>query len=154
MIEIITKSPKETEIIGKALAQELQFFSRQKRNSALIIALGGNLGGGKTTFVKGIAQGLGIKRKITSPTFIIIKKYKIPITSNLLSLASDLYHIDCYRIQKPKEILDLGFNEIISNSENIIVIEWAERIRRILPKERVTVKFEFVDEETRKLKIY
>lgn len=154
MIEITTKNSKETKIIGKILAQEFQSFLKQKRSSALIIALKGNLGSGKTTFVKGIAQGLGIKQRITSPTFIILKRYKIPVqrTKNK-SLITYFYHIDCYRLQKPKEILDLGLKEIISRAENIVVIEWTERIERILPKERITVKFRFIDKDTRKLVI-
>ncbi len=154
MIEIATKNSKESEIVGKILAQELWFFSKQKRHSALVIALKGNLGSGKTTFVKGIAQGLGIKQRITSPTFIILKRYKIQIKriKNKSPIAY-FYHIDCYRLKKPKEILDLGFKEIISQAENIVVIEWAERIKKILPKERITVKFKFVNEKTRKLVI-
>jgi tRNA threonylcarbamoyladenosine biosynthesis protein TsaE len=138
---IISKNSKETENIGKMLAQELKKIPIKKSAIATIIALEGNLGSGKTTFTKGIVKGLKIRKKITSPTFIILKEYK----------AQNFYHIDCYRLQKPKEILDLGFKEIISNPKNIVVIEWAERIRKILPKEKITVKFRFVDEYTRKL---
>lgn len=156
---IISKNSKETEEIGKMLGQELKKIYVKKSTGATIITLEGNLGSGKTIFTKGISKGLKIRKKITSPTFIIIKKYKISsqkiknksFASNLLSLTSYLYHIDCYRIQGPKEILDLGFKEIISRPGNIVIIEWAEKIKKVLPKEKVTVKFKFVDEDTRKI---
>ncbi|GAI22799.1 unnamed protein product, partial [marine sediment metagenome] len=105
----------------------------------------GDLGGGKTTFLQGFAKGLGIKEKILSPTFIILRKFLIPKSQFL-----NFFHIDCYRISRPKEILDLGFKEIISNSKNIVTIEWAERIQKILPKETIILKFEFINQKTRR----
>ena len=63
----------------------------------------------------------------------------------------NFYHIDCYRIRKPKEILDLGFKEIISNPENIVAIEWADRIKKILPKNALVLKFKFIDKLKREI---
>jgi tRNA threonylcarbamoyladenosine biosynthesis protein TsaE len=114
------------------------------------LALEGELGGGKTTFLKGFAKGLGIKEKILSPTFILIKKFNIEHqTSNF----KHFYHIDCYRIEKPKEILNLGFNEIIRNSKNIIAIEWADKIKKILPKRVIWIDFRFRNKSEREIKI-
>jgi tRNA threonylcarbamoyladenosine biosynthesis protein TsaE len=117
------------------------------KNKAFVLALKGDLGGGKTTFLKGFAQGLGIKQRITSPTFVIIKRFQL---NNLtIKQFNNFYHIDCYRVQKPKEILNLGFREIIANSRNIVAIEWADRIKKILPKNSVLIEFRFLGKNTR-----
>ena len=135
--EYLTISPLQTKKIGEILAKEILQTKPQK--TAFVIGLKGNLGGGKTTFLQGFAKGLGIKEKITSPTFVIMKNYE------------NFYHIDCYRIYKAKEILDLGFQEIISNPKNIVAIEWAERIKKILPKNTIWLNFEFINQSTRKI---
>jgi len=161
--EYLTTTPRQTKKLGEILAKEV--LKTKLKKGALIIGLEGDLGGGKTTFLQGFAKGLGIKQKITSPTFIIMRKYKIEnwklksrkISSSLPSLSrsviENFFHIDCYRIEKPKEILDLGFKEIISNSKNIVTIEWAERIQKILPEETIIIKFEFINQKTRKITI-
>lgn len=113
-------------------------------NRAVVLALQGDLGAGKTTFLQGFARGLGIKEKILSPTFVIMKKFK-------MSELRNLYHFDCYRVDNPQEILDLGFNEIIADSNNIVAIEWAERIKKILPRNCLVISFELVDITRRKL---
>lgn len=135
----LSKSPAQTKKIGERLAKGL--LKKNSQKGALIISLEGDLGGGKTTFLQGFSKGLGIKAKILSPTFILMRKFK------------NFYHIDCYRIKKPKEILDLGFREIIKNSKNIVAIEWAEKIKTILPSKIIKVKFKFINQNTRKLTI-
>lgn len=140
MPEIITKSERETKRVARLLAEEI-IRKPLKTKGAVVIGLEGELGSGKTIFVQGFAKGLGIRRRLTSPTFVLIKKYK------------NLYHIDCYRLNKPKDLLDLDFKEIISDPKNIVLIEWAEKIRRILPKNIVWVKFEIINQNKRKLKI-
>lgn len=129
MIEILSKSEQETRKIGELLAQELKSWE--------VICLEGDLGGGKTTFTQGLAHGLGVKEWPTSPTFVLIKEY------------DNLYHIDCYRI-KARDLLKLGFKKILK-SDKIKVIEWADKIKNILPKNKINIKFEFVDEKTRKI---
>ena len=127
------------------------------KKQAVIIGLIGDLGGGKTTFLKGFARGLGVKDKILSPTFVIMRSFKIPRRRiNSLRGRHDLrfknfYHIDCYRIKKPKEILELGFKEIIANPQNIVCIEWADRIKKLLPKNSLILKFFFIDKNKRKI---
>ena len=106
---MISKSIAKTQKIAKELAEKI-LKHKKKRNHAFVIALKGDLGGGKTTFVQGFAKGLGIKGKILSPTFNIYKNYKM------------FYHFDCYRIKNSKEILDLHFKEIIQNPKNIVII--------------------------------
>lgn len=142
----LTKNPSQTKKLGEILAKEILKTSPQKM--AFVIGLEGDLGGGKTTFLQGFAKGLGIKEKILSPSFVIMKRFEAEDVR-----FKDFYHIDCYRIKKPKEILDLGFKEIISNSKNIVAVEWAERIRKIMPKGTIWIKFEFLDEKKRKIMI-
>lgn len=143
----LTKNPTETKILGKKLAS---FFlkKRQSRIAAWVFGLTGEMGSGKTTFLQGFVKGLGIKEKILSPTFIIMRKFKIKQKKHKFSF---FYHIDCYRIEKPKELLVLGFKKIIANCQNIIAIEWPEKIKKFLPKKTFWIKFKIIDKTTRKI---
>lgn len=145
-MEYLSKDEKETKKIGRDLAEKIL---KKKKEKAIVLSLEGDLGGGKTTFLQGFAKGLGIKEKILSPTFIIVRKNKIP--GKKRSNFKYFFHFDCYRIKKEEEILDLGFNDYISKSENIIAIEWGDRIKGILPKETIVFKFIFIDKEKRKI---
>jgi tRNA threonylcarbamoyladenosine biosynthesis protein TsaE len=141
--KIITNSAEETQKLGEKLAKEIK-----SGKTAVVLGLQGDLGGGKTTFLQGFAKGLNIKEKILSPTFVILKHFKIKSSE-----FEDFYHVDCYRINQPEDILELGFKEIISNPKNILAIEWPERILKILPKTAVTIKFLFIDENKREITI-
>jgi len=149
-IKILSKNPAQTKKIGEILAREISEPKTLFQKKAVIIGLKGDLGGGKTTFLQGFAKGLGLKEKITSPTFVIMRKFPI---LNPKSRFKNFYHIDCYRIKKPKEILDLGLKKIISDPQNIMAFEWADRIKKILPRETISIslEFEFVDKTTRKI---
>lgn len=114
-------------------------MKKQPNKYALVIALFGELGSGKTTFTQGFARGLGIKGKIISPTFIIMRRHK------------NFYHFDAYRLKNEKDILALGWKEIINNPGNIVLIEWAEKIKKILPRKCVKIYFEHVDKNKRKI---
>jgi tRNA threonylcarbamoyladenosine biosynthesis protein TsaE len=146
METLTTNSSKETQDLGQNLAIETVKVGLQ--DSAIVLGLSGNLGGGKTTFLQGFAEGLGIKEKILSPTFVILKHFKIPN-----SKFTDFYHIDCYRINNPEEILDLDWQKIILNPKNIVAVEWPEKIKKFLPKETLFVDFKFIDENTRKISL-
>jgi len=150
-MKYLSTSPSQTRKIGQNLAKK---FSKLFKKKALIIGLEGDLGGGKTTFLKGFAKGLKIRKKILSPTFVVMKKFRI--TKDAKKIAPQFryfYHIDCYRIKKTKEILALGVGEIISDPQNIVIIEWADRIKGILPKDRISIKFQFINKNTRKIAI-
>jgi len=152
----LTKSPFQTKKLGEVLAKEI-LKVQIKRKKAFIFGLEGDLGGGKTTFLQGLARGLGIKEKILSPTFTIMKKFQIPNsksqTNSKIKIPNfkTFYHIDCYRIKKTKEILNLGFKEVISNPQSIVAIEWADRIKKILPRNTIRIKFEFIDKNRRQI---
>jgi tRNA threonylcarbamoyladenosine biosynthesis protein TsaE len=153
----LTTSPSQTENLGKKIAKEILKSSLKKK--AVVIGLVGDLGGGKTTFVRGLAKGLRINQRVLSPTFILLRKFQIPKSKYQINSKfqtpkfQSFYHIDCYRIEKPKEILDLGFKEIISDPKNIICIEWADRIKKILPKNAIILKFKFEGKNKRKILI-
>ncbi|PKL72132.1 tRNA (adenosine(37)-N6)-threonylcarbamoyltransferase complex ATPase subunit type 1 TsaE [Candidatus Kuenenbacteria bacterium HGW-Kuenenbacteria-1] len=138
---IISKSSLETHKIAKKLIKELK--------PGNVLTLEGNLGSGKTCFTQGLAQALGIKKIITSPTFSLLKIYPIKHMGKI----KKLYHFDLYRIYNGKELLDLGFNEILEKKDGIIVIEWAKRAQKILPKKTININFKFINENTRVIKI-
>lgn len=127
------------------------FFSEiiEKREKALVFGLRGDLGSGKTTFVQTVAKYFEIEEFVTSPTFVIQKKYKIKKDNHFGF--ENLIHIDAYRLEKAEEILMLDWEENISNSNNLIFVEWPEKIKEALPKNTKEIFFEFVDEITRKI---
>jgi len=139
----LSKSPTQTSELGKTLAKEIL---KTKTKKGLIIGLEGDLGGGKTTFLQGLAKGLEIKERILSPTFVILRRFKIKSPR-----FKNLYHIDCYRIRKPREILDLEFEDVISNPQHIVVIEWSDKIKKFLPKSSLILKFQFVNKNSREI---
>jgi tRNA threonylcarbamoyladenosine biosynthesis protein TsaE len=105
-----------------------------------VITLEGDLGAGKTTFTKGLAEGLGVKRSVSSPTFTIIKEYEGELP---------LYHMDVYRLEYSDE--DIGFDEYF-NGNGISVVEWATFIEDYLPDERLNINISYIDEQSRELK--
>ena len=145
---IKTNSIKETEKVAKNFVEEITRAERARRNNqnALIVGLYGELGSGKTTFVKGIAKVFGLEKTITSPTFVIEKIYKLKN-----QVFDNLIHIDAYRLKNEKELLNLGWREISKNPKNIIFIEWPENVNDILPSDAKNIKFRFVDKNVREI---
>ena len=115
-------------------------------DTAVILSLSGDLGSGKTAFVKELGKVLGLKEEILSPTFVIMKRYKIKN-----SKYKNLIHIDAYRIEDPRELLVLNWQEIVSDKDNLIAIEWPEKVERLIPPNSPKIKFEFVDENVRRV---
>ena len=148
VLEITTNSAKETRKVARLFAREL-LKSDVDRKNALVIALEGNLGGGKTTFAQGFARGLGIREKVLSPTFVIMRGY-----NRRMFHFRRFVHMDAYRISGVKELRLLGWQDILQDKNAIVLVEWADRIRRALPKEYIRIQFEFVDEKTRKIIFY
>ena len=157
--EFKTTSDEETLGIGFQLGKQL--------NRGSVVCVTGDLGAGKTVFTKGIAKALGVKENVTSPTYVLIKKYKIAkkkskpsknvVVKNFQFPTSNFqffYHMDAYRLSDPQEALDLGIEEIWSDPNNIIAIEWAEKISDILPKNKVDLCFESISENERKIMIF
>ena len=133
-------SSAETKKLGAALARRA--LGAKPRKKALVFALVGDLGSGKTTFIQGFLRGLGIRKKAASPTFIIFRRFVINSGSKIRDKIRDIYHIDAYRLKKTRELLALGIKEIFSDPRNVVLVEWAEKIKRILPKGAKWIKFE------------
>lgn len=145
-MEIITENVRETQKAGRIFAEEV-IKSKSRDKIALVIGLEGELGSGKTTFIQGLAQGLSVKKKITSPTFVIFKKFEL----RRAGFFKYLYHIDCYRLESHQDLTDLGFGEIINQPSNLVVIEWAEKVKKILPAGVNWLKFEHFSKKRRKI---
>src|SRR3989338_8050760 len=146
-MEFLSKSPKETQKSAEALAKEITRRALQKK-TAFVLGLEGELGAGKTTFVKGFAKALGVKQKVSSPTFVLMKSYNLKrITYN------NLYHIDAYRLKDHKDLIKLGIKEILNDPKNLVLIEWSDRVKKILPKNYLKIHIDHIDEMTRKILI-
>lgn len=139
-MEVNTNSKEETQKVGADLARDL--------GSGDVIALFGKLGAGKTTFVQGLAKALGIKRRILSPTFVFVRSYPFKKNSRLLTF----HHLDLYRGQSITDFNSLGLGEIFDKNA-ICVIEWADKIEKLLPKKRIDVFFEIKDDNKRLIKV-
>ena len=132
--EIRSESPEETRKAG--------FLFGERLPAGTLITLNGELGAGKTTFTQGIARGLGITGKVTSPTFVLMKKYtegRVP-----------LYHIDAYRMEDVDQ--DLGFSEYLDD-DGICVIEWSGFLNDSFPEERIDIEINTDDEDNRTLTV-
>ena len=141
-----TNNFEETQKLGENFAHEILLKDLQK--TATVLALSGDLGAGKTTFLQGFAKGLGIEEIVNSPTFVIMKKFKLQASS-----FKNFYHLDCYRLNSPEEILHLGFEEVISNPKNIVAIEWPEKLGDILPKNSISISFNHLEENKRQINV-
>lgn len=133
-MKLLSPSSETTKKIAEFLAKEIKRHKSKSRR-AFVIGLLGDLGSGKTTFIQGFARGLGVKHNITSPTFLIIRSYKLKNSHYKL-----FYHIDIYRIKKPKELLMLDFKKIVTSPKNIVIIEWVDKIKRLLPFKILFIK--------------
>jgi len=151
MKKYFSKSPRETKKIAQNLAQKI---TKERTRKAVILSLEGELGSGKTTFLQGFARGLRVYEKIKSPSFVIMRKYSIRQSKTRKCLEFNFfYHFDAYRIEKPSEILALGFENIIKNPQNIVAIEWGDKIKKILPKKIIKMRFKHRGENKREITI-
>ena len=133
MLEKIIKSEKECQLLGSSLVPKLQ--------PGDVISLEGDLGSGKTTFVKGVLKALNYKYDVTSPSFTLINEY-----------AADLkvIHIDFYRENNIKRWIEIGLDEYLY-SNNLVIIEWGNMIEEILPDNIIRIYFEHIDLNKRKV---
>lgn len=147
MRSIITKSARETQKVAAELAEKLV---KRKKSKSLVMALEGELGAGKTTFIKGFSKALGVREKVLSPTFVLIHKHKIHTQH---STFNTLYHIDAYRLKSEKDLLKLGIKEIFANPQNIVLLEWADRVKKAIPKESIWIYFDHISKSKREIYI-
>src|SRR3989338_4896065 len=134
MPKIISHSEKETKKIAADFAKNI---------ISGVIALSGKLGAGKTIFVQGFAKSLGIKEKVISPTFVLIRQHQIPKTKKTL------FHIDLYRLENTQQFSSLGLEELFNDPNNIVLIEWAEKISKSLLRNTIKIKIEKEKGDTR-----
>ena len=136
IVDITTGSVKQTKDLAKKIAKELQ--------GGEILALNGDLGSGKTSFVQGLGEGLGIRRPITSPTYVIIKPYKAAVLT--------LYHMDFYRLKDLNDVKDIGFEEILGEKKGVLAIEWPKIAESLLPEDRLLkMSFSLKSENVRQI---
>jgi len=136
----LSQKPEDTFALGEKLAASL--------NGGEVVALYGNLGAGKTAFVQGLALALGVKNKVNSPTFNIMKVYKTKHQK-----IKQLCHIDAYRLSGFQDLLDIGVQDYLEDKNALVVIEWADKIKEILPKNVIKVAIKSVNEFVREINI-
>lgn len=132
MEKLHSKNEQDTFAFGEAFVKKLK--------GGEVLALYGDLGAGKTKFLQGLAKGLGVKNKVNSPTFNILKIYKIKRGSKIKAFC----HIDAYRLSSEKDLIALGVEEYFQDKNTVTAIEWAERIKKILPRKTITIKMEHI----------
>jgi tRNA threonylcarbamoyladenosine biosynthesis protein TsaE len=125
----------------------VEIINYRQADKAVVVALSGNLGVGKTTFVQMLAKKFGINEKVTSPTFTIFKVYEISSQENF----SRLIHMDAYRIEDLSELKPLRFFELLDDKKTLLCIEWAEKIVSALPKNIIKIHIEILDGGQRKI---
>lgn len=140
--EFLTTSSAQTKKLGAMFAEELC--------GGEIICLSGDLGAGKTTFTQGLLKGLKIKGPYTSPTFAILKEYKLKAANCKLKT---IYHIDAYRITS-KDLTELGFKDFAGKENSITIIEWPEKVKKIIPTNALWIHFEWLSEKERKISLH
>ncbi|HWA32154.1 MAG TPA: tRNA (adenosine(37)-N6)-threonylcarbamoyltransferase complex ATPase subunit type 1 TsaE [Candidatus Paceibacterota bacterium] len=140
----ISKSRKDTDKLAKSFLLEIL---RGKSPRAVVVGLYGELGAGKTAFVQSIVRELGVKRRVPSPTFVIIRKYGVRSPRHRF-----LFHLDAYRLKSAKEIKRLGWQEIISSPEHLVFVEWPEKIRAAMPRGHRKVHIEHRRDGSRKFR--
>lgn len=140
--EFITTNITDFEEASRNILRSILEIS--PKNKATLITLSGDLGAGKTTMAQFFGKELGIKTEITSPTFVIQKRYELDETKQYINV----FHMDLYRLQNFSEIEKLGWREIRNNQDNIIFIEWAENIKEVAEDFDVQIKIEFLKDHS------
>ncbi len=138
---MISLSPRETSLAGLA-------FGHRVMKPGLVIVVRGELGAGKTHFIKGIAASVEIDdRWITSPTYALANEYECMLNGEPFTL----YHLDCYRFEKPEELLELGVEDYLYPANAVTIIEWPERIEELIPPTALDVEILIIGENDREI---
>ena len=133
--EILAESPEATERAGVELAARLR--------PGDVVGLSGALGAGKTCFIRGLCRGLGVTQTVSSPTFVLVNQY---------AGRAPVYHVDAYRTESLTELIDLGFDELVSG-EGVTIVEWAEKLTPLLPPDTIRVHIEGLGDEPRRISV-
>lgn len=128
----LSKSPRQTRTIAARLAKKIAGVK-----GPVIITLKGELGSGKTTFIQGFVKALGVRAKVKSPTFLLVRHYELSGGGDRKT--KNVYHVDCYRVAKWQELRSLDIQDILKDENSVVLIEWPERISKILPKKKISV---------------
>lgn len=142
---LLTKSSEETKSAAAEWASQLA----PHEDAATVCLLQGDLGAGKTTFVQGVAEVLGVKTEINSPTFVIEKIY--PLSEKGVKYRR-LIHIDCYRLEKESELGLLNLPALLADPGNLLMIEWADKFPAVWPAEALSLYFSFISDEVREIR--
>ncbi len=145
-MKYLSKSVGETNQVAMDFVNKLKDI---KASKAVAVGLFGDLGSGKTTFTQAVGEILGVKEVMTSPTFVIEKRYDLDGGFGF----KKLIHIDAYRLDSDSEILNLNFQEDLNNPDNLILIEWPERVSGALPDNIIRVNFKFISEFEREIDV-
>jgi tRNA threonylcarbamoyladenosine biosynthesis protein TsaE len=134
-----TLSSEETKSLGADVAKVLDKAFSPRATGATVVALYGDLGTGKTTFTQGFLRAIGARGRITSPTFVLMKKFRLP--SKGKPGFERAYHIDAYRLKSKQDATTLGLKDILDDPLAIVLVEWPERIKGALPRRKTTIRF-------------
>lgn len=126
-MKFLTKTEKQTQALAKTFVKEL--------TRGGVFGLVGNLGAGKTAFVKGVAKALGIKQRVNSPTFVLMRTY-----DTKHALIKRLVHVDAYRLKKAASLAAIGLEDFIKDAETLVLIEWADMVTSLLPDKKKIIK--------------
>ncbi len=137
LLELRARTAEETREVGEAMSASL------RARDAVVLT--GELGAGKTTFVQGVARGLGIEDQVSSPTFTLVKEYR-----GILDIA----HVDVYRLERVQDVVDLGLDEL-GDGEGVLLVEWGDAVEDLLPDERLRVELTTEDllSDVRRLRV-
>lgn len=136
MKKIFTKSQAETKELAAKIIKHLK--------GGTVLGLIGELGSGKTVFVQGLAKALGVKQTVNSPTFVLMKIYDL---RKALHDIRHLVHVDAYRINNYQELLDVGLGEYLNKKDTLVAIEWADKVKKILPKKTLYINFQIKNQQ-------
>ncbi len=148
---ITTTSLTETYVVAADFVQKIikipqQISDNNSLSNAIVVGFYGDLGAGKTAFIQGIAKALGVESQVVSPTFVLEKIYKL--NASMQERFTHLVHIDAYRMDDPKELVHIGWHDLLKDSRNLICIEWPERVASEMPQNHIHITCGFVDDTT------
>lgn len=137
-----TESAEETKKLGEKIASRLR--------PGMVLALAGDLGSGKTTFIQGVLRGLGYSRRVLSPSFVLARQYRLSAPRYGITLVN---HLDCYRLEKSEQSATVGLADFMTDPGAVTIIEWAERVEKELPPKVIRLYFQGSDGDHREIKV-